>query len=145
MPVHSESRQPTISSSSAIASNSCARSLTSNAQPFLDRVPVDAAVLEVELVGPVRHLVDRLAWHQPQRLRLAAPAVLLPRPRVGERGVRCHHRAGVRERLPLLLLPEDLVDRHRYAASKASRTQPSCSRKRRRSSSLSCERGPWPV
>src|SRR6476646_9434212 len=112
IPVHSESRQPRISSSSAIDRSSCARSLTCLLQPCLDRVAVDAAVLEVELVRPVGDRVHRLARHEPERLALAAPAVLLARPRFAERGVGRLDRAGMRERLPLLLLAEHLVDRH---------------------------------
>src|SRR3954447_25665092 len=122
IPVHSESRHPRISSSSAIDSRSCARAFTCLLQPRLDRVAVDAAVLQVELVRPLRHLVDRLARDEPQRLALAAPAVLLARPGVGECGVGRDDGAGVREGLALLLLPEDLEDGHRYAASTASRT-----------------------
>ena len=161
-------------------------------QPRLDRVAVDAAVLQVELVRPVVHLVDRRARHQPERRRLASPAVLLARLGVGERGVRRDDRPGVLERLPLALLAEDLEDAHAlrsrprrhlrsfvslrraydscgagragpsapqlttrrsvrvsvapttHAASSASRTHCSCSRKRRRKASRSCERGPWP-
>src|SRR3954447_13487180 len=77
IPVHSEARQPRISSSSASASSS---SFTRLLQPRLDRVAVDAAVLEVELVGPVLDDAHRVARHEPERDRLAAPAVLLPRP-----------------------------------------------------------------
>src|SRR5207302_1974114 len=140
--VHSESRQPRISSSSASVRSSCARSLTSDPQPFLDRVAVDAAVFEVEFVRPVGDRVDRLARHEPQRLRLAAPAVLLARPGVREGSVGRIDRPGVRKRLALLLLPEHLED---HAASTVSRTHFPCSRKRRRNASRSCERGPWPV
>src|SRR5262249_29110269 len=82
-----------------------------------------------------------VARDEPERLRLASAPELLARPRLGERGVRRVDRAGVLERLPLLLLAEDLVDQ----AATASRTQRSCSRKRRRSSSPSAERGPCPV
>src|SRR5204863_10203161 len=75
IPVHSESRQPITSSSSASPRRS---SFTRLLQPRLDRVAVDAAVLEVELVGPVLDHVQRVARHEPERDRLAAPAVLLP-------------------------------------------------------------------
>src|SRR5205807_7429088 len=74
IPVHSESRQPTISSSSASPSSTC--SLTSLLKSGLDRVAVDAAVLEVELVGPVLDVADRVARHEPERDRLASTAVL---------------------------------------------------------------------
>src|SRR3954467_8320841 len=143
IPVHSESRQPRISSSSASSSRRCARSFTSDPQPFLDRVAVDAAVLEVELVRPLRHLVHRVARHEPQRLALSAAAVLLARPRVRERGVGSDDRPCVRERLPFFLLAEDLEDHQ--AASTVSRTHFSCSRKRARNARRSCERGPCPV
>src|SRR4029077_3276158 len=73
---------------------------------------VDAAVLEIELVRPVGDRVHRLARHEPERLALAAPAVLLACPCFAERGVGRRARAGMRERLPLLLLAEHLVDRH---------------------------------
>src|SRR3954452_4046464 len=113
IPVHSESRQPTISSSSASSRSSCARTLSGFLQPRLDRVAVDAAVLEVELVRPVGDRVHRFARHEPEGLALAAPAVLLACPRLGEDGVGRLDRSGVSERLALLLLAEDLEDRHR--------------------------------
>src|SRR5207248_5015623 len=104
IPVHSESRQPIRSSSSASPRRcSCLlsrrtgeagtsllcdsvepTSFTRLLQAGLDRVAVDAAVLEVELVRPVRHRVNRLARREPERDRLAAAAVLLPCPRLGE-------------------------------------------------------------
>src|SRR3954451_3215474 len=59
MPVHSESRQPRTSSSSARPSSAC--SLTGLLQAGLDRVTVHAAVLEVEFVGPVLDVADRVA------------------------------------------------------------------------------------
>src|SRR4029079_2641828 len=86
------------------------RSFTCLPQPGLDRVAVDAAVLEVELVRPVGDGVDRVAGREPERNRLAAPAVLLARPRLGELRVRCVDRAAVLERLPLAILAEDLPD-----------------------------------
>src|SRR6185437_8521434 len=151
MPVHSESRQPTISSSSANPSSrsvldESAGALTCLLQPSLDRVAVDAAVLEVELVGPVGDLVDRRARYEPEALALAAAAELLARPGIGEGRIGRLDRPRVRERLSLPLLAEDLVD---HAASRwfrtVSRTHFSWSRKRRRNASRSCERGPWPV
>src|SRR5690242_12235319 len=108
MPVHSESRQPRTSSSSARPSSSC--SFTRLLQTCLDRVAVDAAVLEVELVGPVLDVADRVAGDEPQRDRLAAPAVLLARPRLGEVRVGRLDRPGVLERLAPPLLPEHFVD-----------------------------------
>src|SRR3954452_2384179 len=86
IPVHSESRHPMISSSSARPSSSC--SFTCLLQASLDRVPVDAAVLEVELVRPVVDDVHRVAAYQPQRHGFAAPPVLLARPRLRELRVR---------------------------------------------------------
>src|SRR4051794_16556756 len=141
-PVHSESRQPRISSSSARLRSSRARSLACNTQPLLDRVAVDAPVLEVELVGPVRHRMDRRARNEPQALALAPPPELLARPRVGERRVGRVDRAGVRVRLALPLLAKDFED---HAARTVSRTHFSCWRKRARKASRSCERGPCPV
>src|SRR5579884_4350147 len=79
-------------------------------QPRLDRVAVDAAVLEVELVRPVVDDVQRLARHEPQRDRLAAPAVLLARPRLRELRIRGDDRAGVLERDAAAVLAEDLPD-----------------------------------
>src|SRR5947207_7092551 len=140
MPVHSESRQPTISSSSARPSSAC--SLTSLLQAGLDRVAVDAAVLEVELVDPVLDVADRVARDQPERDRLAAAAVLLARPGLREVRVGRGDRARVLEWLATPLLAEDLVD---HAASTASRTHRSCSRNRRRKASRSSVFGPWPV
>src|SRR5690242_15492854 len=95
-------------------------------QASLDRVAVDAPVLEVELVRPVVDDVHPVARHEPERRRLAAPAVLLARPRLREVDVGRHDRARVLERLPLPVLPEDLVD---HAARTASRTHCSCSMK----------------
>src|SRR5579884_365431 len=112
-------------------------------QPCLDRVAVDAAVLEVELVRPVGDLVHGVARHEPERGRLAPAAVLLARPRLRELRVGRDDRPGVLERLALPVLPEDLV--HHQAASRTSRTQRSCSRKRLRNSSRSAVRGPCPV
>src|SRR5690242_21099630 len=129
IPVHSESRQPRTSSSSASPSSSC--SFTRLLQTGLDRVAVDAAVLEVELVGPVLHVVDRLARDEPERHRFSSPAVLLARPGLGEVRVGRDDRARVLERGAALLLAKDLPDRLVHAASTASRTHCSCSRKRR--------------
>src|SRR5262249_40099849 len=105
MPVHSESRQPRTSSSSARPSS--AGSFTTLLQTCLDRVAVDAAVLEVELVRPVLDVADRFARNEPERDRLAAPAVLLACPRLREVCVGCDDRAGVLERSAALLLAED--------------------------------------
>src|SRR5205807_7497324 len=102
-------------------------SLTRFLQSGLDRVAVDAAVLQVELVRPVVDNVDLLARHEPQRGRLAAAAVLLARPGFGELRVGRGERAGVLEGLPLPLLPEDLED-HAASASTTLRTHASCSR-----------------
>src|SRR5207245_376656 len=102
---------------------------------------VDAAVLEVELVGPVLDVTDRVARREPERYRLAPPAVLLARPGLREVGIGRLDGAGVLERLATPLLPEHLVD---HAASTASRTHCSCSRKRRRKASRSSVFGPCP-
>src|SRR5438876_3690341 len=142
MPVHSESRQPRTSSSSARPSSAC--SFTRLLQPCLDRIAVDAAVLEVELVGPVLDVADRFARDEPERDRLAAPAVLLARPRLGEVRVGRGDRAGVLERCAALLLAEDLPNRLAHTA-KASRTHCSRSRKPRRKARRSSVFGPWPV
>src|SRR5262249_40435365 len=141
IPVHSESRQPTTSSSSASSSRSRSRSLTCLFGPHLERLAVDAPVLQIELAGKVVALVPRVARDEPQRLGLAPAPELLARPRLREGGVGRVDRAGVLERLALLLLAKDLEDH----AAIASRTHRSCSRKRRRSSSRSAERGPCPV
>src|SRR5262245_44500289 len=106
MPVHSESRQPRTSSSSARPSSAC--SFTSLLQACLDGVAVDAAVLEVELVGPVLDVADGVARDEPERDRLAAATVLLSRPGLGEVRVGSDDRAGVLERGAALLLAEDL-------------------------------------
>src|SRR5262249_11777567 len=112
-----------MTSSSSASPSSC--SFTSLLQTRLDRVAVDAAVLEVELGRPVRDDVHRIARHEPERDRLAAPAVLLARPRLRELGIGRDDRARVLERLALAVLAEDLVDHQ--AASTASRTHCSCS------------------
>src|SRR6185437_8697917 len=166
MPVHSLSRQPRTSSSSASPSSAC--SFTSLLQSRLDRVAVDAAVLEVELVGPVLDVADRVARDEPECDRLAAAPVLLARPGLGEVRIRRDDRAGVLERGAALLLAEDLPDRGplrrrqsrhlrslpgsveptpgmAHAARTASRTHCSWSRKRRRKASRSSVFGPWPV
>src|SRR5262245_12025164 len=147
MPVHSESRQPRTSSSSARPSSTC--SFTSLLQACLDRVAVDAAVLEVELVGPVLDVADGVAGDEPERDRLAAPAVLLAGPGLGEVRVGRDDRAGVLEggAAPLLAedLPHRMTRRVAHAARTASRTHCSWSRKRRRSASRSSVFGPWPV
>src|SRR5919206_2274917 len=74
IPVHSESRQPTISSSSAISSNErCSCSFTGPPKLVLQRVAVDAVIVPVQLVDELLDLDDRLARHNPERRRLAAP------------------------------------------------------------------------
>src|SRR5260221_10678060 len=98
MPVHSLSRQPMTSSSSARPSSS---SFTCLLQAGLDRIAVDTAVLQVELVRPVPDVVDRVTRNEPERDRLAAPPVLLARPRLRELGVGGDHRARVLECLAL--------------------------------------------
>src|SRR5439155_6656861 len=108
----------------------------------LDRIAVDAAVLEIELVGPFLDVADRVARDEPERDRLAAPAVLLARPRLREVGVRGLDGAGVLERLAFPLPAKNLVD---HAASTTSRTHCSRSRKPRRKASRSSVFGPWPV
>src|SRR3954454_15500904 len=143
MPVHSESRQPRTSSSSARPSSAC--SLTSLLQSGLDRVTVHAAVLEVEFVGPVLDVADRVARDEPERDRLATPAILLARPCLREVGIRRDDRAGVLEGAAALLLAEDLPHVVLAHAAKASRTHRSWSRKRRRKASRSSVFGPWPV
>src|SRR4051794_24064041 len=112
IPVHSESRHPMISSSSARASSSC--SFTSLLQASLDRVAVHAPVLQVELVGPLVDGVDRVARHEPQRHGLTAPPVLLTRPCLGELRVGCGDRPGVLECSAGAILSEDFPD---HAAS----------------------------
>src|SRR5262249_8778542 len=143
MPVHSESRQPRTSSSSARPSSTC--SFTCLLQACLDRVAVDAAVLEVELVRPVLDVADRVARDEPERDRLAAPAVLLACPGLREVRIGRDDRAGVLERGAAALLAEDLPDRILHAARTASRPHRSCPRKPRRNASRSSVLGPWPV
>src|SRR5262249_3077981 len=147
MPVHSESRQPRTSSSSARPSSAC--SFTCLLQACLDRVAVDAAVLEVELVGPVLDVADRVARDEPARDRLAAAARLLASPGPGEVRVGSDDRTGVLERGTALLLAEDFPNwmprRVAHAARTMSRTHCSWSRKRRRNASRSSVFGPWPV
>src|SRR3954453_4825704 len=144
IPVHSESRQPRTSSSSASPSSAC--SLTRLLQAGLDRVAVDAAVLEVELVGPVLDVADRVARDEPERDRLTAPAGLLARPPLREVRIGGHDRPRELERLAAALLAKDLPDGVlAHAARTASRTHCSWSRKRRRNASRSSVFGPWPV
>src|SRR5262249_43934272 len=125
IPVHSESRQPRISSSSAISRSSCARSFTSLLELLFQRVAVDAVVVPVQFVDELGDPHDRAALDHPERDRLAAPAVLLPGVRLGEARVRRLDRAGVLEGLALALLPEDFVD---HAARRTERTQAEFSR-----------------
>src|SRR5689334_21388259 len=110
MPVHSESRQPRTSSSSAIARSSSARSVTSLLQFLLQRIAVHPVVVAVQLVDEVLDRVKRLARRDPERGRLAAPPVLLASVRFCELLVRRLYRAGVLERLALPFLAKDLVD-----------------------------------
>src|SRR5512133_804348 len=145
IPVHSESRQPRISSSSAISSNErTSDSFTCLLELLLERVAVDAVVVAVQLVGKVLDLDDRLARDHPERRRFPAPSVLLPGVDVGELAVGRLDGAGVLERLPFPLLAEDLVD-HAASASTTLRTHAELSRARRRRSSRSCDFGPCPV
>src|SRR5206468_2181821 len=137
IPVHSESRQPRISSSSAAASRtsvlpgSCA--LTRLLQPRLQRVAVDAPVVALELVHELRHLAHLASRDEPQRPRLVAPAVQLVRVGPGERLVRRLERSGVGEGRAVALLAEHLPD-HAASARTACRTQALASRMRRRRS-----------
>src|SRR5262245_12968428 len=158
MPVHSEFRQPRISSSSAIASRrsvrsliggarghvQCPRSFTRLGKARLDRIAVDSPVLHLELVGELVDLVDRVSWDQPERDRLLSAGVLLSCVDLGEGFVWRRHGACVLERLPLSLLPEDLED-HAASASTTRSTQATSSRARRRNASRSADAGPCPV
>src|SRR2546427_11493451 len=142
MPVHSESRQPRTSSSSAVASSSSARSLTRLLQLLFQRIPVHAVVVPVQLVDEVLDRMQRVALDDPERGRLAPPPVLLAGVPLREAFVRRLDRARVLERLSLALLPKDLVD---HAAKRTERTQAEFSRALRRRSSRSAVRGPCPV
>src|SRR5579864_978105 len=102
-----------ISSSSARPSRS---SFTGLLQPRLDRVAVDAPVLEIELVRPFVDDVHRVARDEPERNRLAAAAVLLSRPHLRELRVGRLNRPAVLERLPLAVLAKDLPDHPRSGA-----------------------------
>src|SRR5262245_36859971 len=144
MPVHSASRQPRISSSSAYSRRSCARSLTRLLQLRLQRVAVDAVVRLLELVVEVRHLVHGVARDDPERDRLLPPPVLLVRERLRERRVRRDDRARVGERRALLLLAQDFED-HAASASTTERTHCSCSSIRLRRSGRSAVLRPWPL
>src|SRR5215210_1139133 len=145
IPVHSELRQPRISSSSAISSSSCARSLTCLPQLLLERITVDAVVVAPELVDEVVDLEHVVARHDPQCDGFAAAAVLLPRVRLREVAVRRRDGARMLERLALALLPEDLENHQAASASTTSRTHAEFSRAARRRSSRSAVFGPWPV
>ena len=122
----------------------CARSLTRLLQLGLDRVPVDAVVVPLELVRELGHRRDRVARDDPERDRLAAAAVLLARVHVREGRVGREHRARVLEGLALPLLSEDLVD-HAARASMTSRIHAVSARVVRRKPSRSSVFGPWPV
>src|SRR5438132_1673047 len=111
IPVHSESRQPRISSSSAISSRSfCSRAFTCLLQLLLERVPVDAVVVAVQLVHELVDLDHRVSGDDPQSRGLASSPVLLARIDIGEVVVGCFDGAGVLEGLAFALLPEDFVD-----------------------------------
>src|SRR5207247_5741656 len=88
MPVHSESRQPSISSSSASSRSSCARSLTRFLQLRLQGVAVDPVVVLAELVDEVGDLRDRVPLHDPKRLGLRPPPELLMGISAGEGEIR---------------------------------------------------------
>src|ERR671927_34661 len=113
IPVHSESRQPMTSSSSASSSS---RSFTRLLELRLQRVPVDAVVRAAELVHEVAELLDRVPRNEPKRRRLLPPAVLLACVQLRKLAVRRSDRPGVLERLALPLLPKNLVD-HAASAS----------------------------
>src|SRR5213593_1425109 len=102
IPVHSELRQPRISSSSAISSSACA--FTGLLELLLQRIAVDSVVVPLQLVDELVDLVHRFPRDDPERDRLAAPPELLPRVPLGELLVRRLDRAGVRERPTLALL-----------------------------------------
>src|SRR5207253_6556376 len=125
IPVHSLSRQPRMSSSSAISISRCARSLTCLLQLRLQRIAVDAVVRLLQLVKELVHLVDRVARDDPQRDRLLPAAVLLVGERLRKRRVGRVERARVRERRAPFLLTEDLEG---HAARTTSRTHCSCAR-----------------
>src|SRR5829696_3642341 len=144
IPVHSESRQPRISSSSAYSRSARARSLTRFLQLDLQGVAVHAVVIPLQLVDEVRDLVYGVAPDDPQRLRLLAAAVELARVLLRELVVRRLERSGVGERLSLSFLPEDLVDQAAFAST-ILRTHSVSSRFIRRSPSRSCVFGPCPV
>src|SRR4051794_27070649 len=144
MPVHSEFRQPSTSSSSANSSSRSTGALTRLLQPHLERVAVDAPVVGIEAVVVDLDLAQLVARHDPERRRLLPPRVELARVRLREALVRCLEGARVLERLALALAPEALVD-HAAPASTARRTPSVCSSESRRSSSRSLLRGPFPV
>src|SRR5712691_642657 len=118
IPVHSESRQPRISSSSAISRSSCcSRSVTCLLQLLFQRIAVDAVIVAVELVDEVVDLQHRGARHDPERARLAASPVLLARIHLREVVIGRFDRAGVLERLPLPFLTKDFVDQAASAST----------------------------
>src|SRR6266550_7579861 len=104
IPVHSESRQPRISSSSAYSRSACARSLTCLLQLHLQGVPIDSVVVPLQLVDEVLDLVHRRARDDPERLRFLPSPVELARVLLRELLVRRLERAGVLERLAFALL-----------------------------------------
>src|SRR5918994_5981868 len=141
IPVHSESRHPRTSSSSASSRSS---SFTGKLQLLLQRVAVDAVVVALELVDEVVDGEDGVAGDDPERLRLGAPPVELTGVLLGEAAVGSLQRACVRERLALPLLPEDLPD-HAASASTTRRTHSVSSRVVRRKPNRSSVIGPCPV
>ena len=126
IPVHSESRQPMTSSSSARPSSS---SFTRLLQARLDRVAVDAPVLQVELVGPVarRRAPRRAARATTRPTRRGGRTARAPTP---PRTPRPARRPSPRARTAALRGRAGRSPRS-SAASTASRTHCSCSRKRR--------------
>ena len=144
MPVHSESRQPRISSSSAISRSSCARSLTCLLQLLLQRVAVDAVV--VAFSSSTKSSISRIASRGTTHSATDSPR----RPYCSRAYASANSRSGastepgVRERLPLPLLAEDLEDHAASREHDVGAPTPSCSRERRRSSSRSGGRRPVP-
>ena len=118
--------------------------LSSFAQSRLDRVPVHAPVLHLELVRELLDLPHRLARHEPESDRLLPPPVLLACVDLGEALVRRVHRSRVLERLSFSFLPKDLVD-HAASASTTRSTQATSSRESRRNDKRSSDAGPCPV
>src|SRR2546423_726984 len=144
IPVHSESRQPRTSSSSAICRSSRDRAFTCLLELRLQGIAVDPVVVALQLVHELVDLVDGVPRDDPERDRLAAPAVLLAGVQLRERRVRSWQRPGVLEGLALPLPPEHLEDQA-ASASTTERTHADCPRAPRLRSSRSWVFGPWPV